>query len=399
MAENQELKAAQGLQGATFATVGSASVAVDFDVDLADQIAAAQTGVALCDRSHWGRIDVSDGDRLRFLHNQSTNDFMAMAPGQGGETVFVTSTARTVDLVSAYAQDESVLLLTHPSCRESLFKWMDRFIFFADKVKLTDRTDETVAFSLIGPGSEALLHQWVSAPLPTVSHHHQRTEINGIDVLVTVGSGLSLPGYTLIADANDGAALWQLLSGSSKATGTDAAGKDDESNKAVPLGETAWDYLRICQGRPVPGAELTDDYNPLEAGLWHTISFDKGCYIGQETIARLDTYNGVKQRLWGIRLPATIEAGTPLTIEGKKVGLLTSVLPSDVPLVGLQAGEADSPSPDAQDPDAQSSETLGLAYVKTKAGGPGLTVDVGGVTGVIVDVPYLTRSRQDSVSG
>lgn len=383
MAENQDLKAAQGLQGATFATIGTHSVAIDFEGDMADMIAAAQTGVALCDRSHWGRIEVSDGDRLRFLHNQSTNDFMAMMPGQGGETVFVTSTARTVDLVSAYVQADSVLLLTHPSCRESLLKWMDRFIFFADKVKLTDRTDETVAFSLIGPESKSLLHRLVGDALPSVSHHHQRTEINGIEVLLTVGSGLSLPGYTLIADADDGAALWQYLSAY-----TDEDRTDEENSTVMPLGETAWDYLRICQGRPVPGAELTDDYNPLEAGLWHTISFDKGCYIGQETIARLDTYNGVKQQLWGIRLPSNIEAGTPLTVEGKKVGLLTSVLPSRLFQVG--SGTADEKT--------QNQETIGLAYVKTKAGGPGLTVDVGGVTGVIVDVPFLTRSRQESVS-
>jgi hypothetical protein len=58
--------------------------------------------------------------------------------------------------------------------------------------------------------------------------------------------------------------------------------------------------LRIEQGRLMPGFELTDDYNPLDAGLWNTISFNKGCYIGQETIARLDTYNGVKLNLFGV---------------------------------------------------------------------------------------------------
>lgn len=377
MANVQSLKDVQTSQGATFTTVGNGSVPVEFGASTGESIAAAQSGVALCDRSHWGRIEVSDSDRLRFLHNQSTNDFMAMQPGQGGETVFVTSTARTLDLVSAYATADSVLLLTHSSCRETLLKWMDRFIFFADKVKLTDRTDETVAFSLLGPHSSKLLTRLGVTALPTIDHHHHPVTIRGIEVLLALGSGLALPGYTLIAPADSGADLWQSLSEDS-----------DEGAGAIPLGETAWNKLRIYQGRPVPGAELTDDFNPLEAGLWHTISFDKGCYIGQETIARLDTYNGVKQQLWGIELPEAVEVGTPLMLEGKKVGVLTSI---------LAASGSDLVAEDVEF-SAQPKEIRGLAYVKTKAGGVGLNVDVGGVQATIVDVPFLTRSRQDRQS-
>ncbi|KAB1991038.1 CAF17-like 4Fe-4S cluster assembly/insertion protein YgfZ, partial [Haemophilus parainfluenzae] len=91
---------------------------------------------------------------------------------------------------------------------------------------------------------------------------------------------------------------------------------------AVPAGELIWQQLRIQQGRPMPGAELTQDYNPLEAGLWQTISFDKGCYIGQETIARLNTYRGVKQQLWGIRLQGPAAPGSPILVEGEKEGTL-----------------------------------------------------------------------------
>ena len=189
MSEIQDLQDVQALQGATFSGEGSRAIPMNFGNQVSKSIAIAQTGVALCDRSHWGRIEVSDGDRLRFLHNQSTNDFMAMAPGQGGETVFVTSTARTLDLVSTYVRKDSVLLLTHPSCRESLLKWMDRFIFFADKVKLTDRTDETIAFSLLGPQSSALLTQLGVESLPTIDHHHIQASINDMDVLIALGSG------------------------------------------------------------------------------------------------------------------------------------------------------------------------------------------------------------------
>ncbi|KAJ1469333.1 hypothetical protein T484DRAFT_1852108, partial [Baffinella frigidus] len=68
----------------------------------------------------------------------------------------------------------------------------------------------------------------------------------------------------------------------------------------VLAGADAWEALRIMDGVPAPGKELTLDHNPLEAGLWGTVSFDKGCYIGQETIARLRTSGGVKQQLFSL---------------------------------------------------------------------------------------------------
>jgi folate-binding protein YgfZ len=124
--------------------------------------------------------------------------------------------------------------------------------------------------------------------------------------------------------------------------------------------------LRIRQGRPQADAELTEDYNPLEAGLWHTISYNKGCYIGQETIARLNTYQGVKQQLWGIQLSQTIAPGEPILLEAAKVGVCTSCT---VTATGAFA----------------------LGYLKTKAGGEGLTVQVGDQTGTVMDLPFLTR--------
>lgn len=314
-------------------------------------LTAAQSSVALYNRSHWGRLRVFDQDRLTFLHNQSSNDFKQLQPGQGCEAVILTSTARTIDLVSAYVTDEEVILLTAPNRRQQLLTWFDRYIFFGDKVQLADLTDTTVCFSLIGPQSPALLQQLGVTERPQSFNNHWITAIAGISVRVAAGSGLPSPGYTCIADVADGLALWQTLS----------------QTGAVPLGEQAWEQLRVQQGRPKPGAELTEDYNPLEAGLWHTVSFNKGCYIGQETIARLNTYNGVKQQLWGLHCPSSIEPGTALTLEGQKVGVVTSVVP-------FEQGY------------------LGLGYIKTKAGGAGLTVRAGDQDVIVIKVPFLSRS-------
>lgn len=348
----QDLRDMQAAAGATFKSIAETTIPASFGNDAA-AIQAACLGVALCDRTHWGCIQVSSADRIRFLHNQSTNNFERLKPGQGCDTVFVTSTARTIDLVTAYVMEEAVLLLVSPGQHQKLMNWMDRFIFFADKVELKDVTDVTATFSLVGPDSRALLERLGAGEVigqPEASH--RQLKLAEIEVQVAVGSGLATEGYTLIVSPENAAALWQMLS---------EAG-------AVPLGEQVWEQLRIKQGRPVPGNELTEDYNPLEAGLWQTISFDKGCYIGQETIARLDTYKGVKQQLWGVRLNAIAEPGTVVTVGDEKVGKLTSVTETN-----------EGP--------------FGLVYIRTKAGGEGLKVRVGESDGELVNVPFVKHGR------
>ena len=325
-------------------------VVVSFGNDEAANASAA-SGVVVCEVSHWGRIQVADSDRLRFLHNQTTNDFQSLKPGQGCDTVFVSSTARTIDLVTAYVTEDTVLLLVSPSRRQQLIQWMDKYLFPMDRVQLKDVTDDTATFTLIGPGSDALLDKLgASAIVGQQSANHQIVQIGEIEVRVAVGNGLALPGYTLIVSADNAAALWQKL----------------VEVGAIPMGDRMWERLRIEQGRPVPDRELTDDYNPLEARLWQTISFNKGCYIGQETIARLNTYKGVKQQLWGVRLNAPTLPGTPIMIGEEKVGKLTSYTET-------------------------SQGSFGLAYIRTKAGGEGLKVQVGDTEGEIVEVPFLTR--------
>jgi folate-binding protein YgfZ len=310
-------------------------------------IQTAREGVVVCDRSEWGIIRVADDDRLRFLHNQSTNDFQRLKPGEGCDTVMVTSTARTIDLVTGYVLDDAVFLLVSPGRRHFLLQWLDRYIFFTDKVQLTDITEDTGTFSLIGPGSDAMIEKLGAGSLigqPYGSH----ILVDGLRV--AVGSGLALPGYTLIFPIAQKQKIWEQIL----------------EYGALELSDRGWEILRILQGRPAPDLELTDDYNPLEVGLWQTVSFNKGCYIGQETIARLNTYKGVKQYLWGIRLNAPVEPETIITIGDEKVGKLTSY---------------------TETPDGH----FGLGYIRSKAGGVGLKVQVGETAGEVVSIPFVSH--------
>lgn len=342
----QELREFQTTNGATF----EGETIISFGNDAA-AMEAVKTGVASCDRSHWGLLQISDEERLKFLHNQSTNNIEPLKPGQGCDTVFVNSTARTLDLATVYIAEEVALVLVSPNRRQQLLEWLDRYIFPFDKVALKDISSDYAIFSLIGPESDKLLEQLGETALTTEPHAtHKLINLADIEVRLAAGSGLATGGYTLIVPAADAVKVWQKLI----------------EMGAVAMGDRLWQQLRIEQGRPAPDRELTEDYNPLEAGLWQTISFEKGCYIGQETIARLNTYKGVKQQLWGIRLSGNAEPGTVLTAGEEKVGKLTSCIESD-------------------------GGYFGLGYVRVKAGGLGLKVRVGDVEGEIVEVPFLSR--------
>ena len=341
------LRRQQRQQGAIW---GSDSVPQSFNNDgLA--LAAVEGSCALVDRSHGGVLSLTGGDRHRFLHNQTTQSFNQRPPGTGTDTVFVTATARTIDLVTAYVTEEALILLTSPGQADPLMTWMDRYLFPADQVRLENLSGQILTFALVGPGTDRVLAQLGVDFQPASVYGDHRLVTTAVGELrLGVGTGLGLPGYTLLVPAAIAAPLWSHL----------------HQAGAVPAGEQVWEQLRVQQGRPAPGKELGADYNPLEAGLWQTLCFDKGCYIGQETIARLNTYQGVKQQLWGLQLSRPVACGTPLTLAGERVGVVTSVV--------------DRPE-----------GAIGLGYVRTKAGGAGLVVEADQVTVQLVDCPFLSR--------
>lgn len=308
------------------------------------------------DRSHWGRIRLTGADRVRFLHNQTTNNIQQLAPGQGCNTVFVTSTGRTIDLAAVYALPESLLVTVSPGMSQQLYDWMDRYIFFSDKVSLSNESEPTFMFTVLGEAPAAALKS-LSIEVPgdkdlegLKAFSHQTIQIADTDCLITANSDLSASGYTLIGPKESAQAVWAALIASGAAPGT----------------TEQWEVLRITQGRPMPGHELTDDENPLESGLWHSISFEKGCYIGQETIARLNTYKGVKKRLWGFKLASAVSPGATISYEAAKVGKLTSVTETD-------------------------SGIIGLGYLRTKSGGEGLKVTIDGVAAEAIALPFVSH--------
>ncbi|KAJ4832582.1 hypothetical protein Tsubulata_030783 [Turnera subulata] len=320
---------------------------------------AFHNGVVVSDLSHFGRIRVSGDDRVQFLHNQSTANFETLGEGKGCDTVFATATARTIDIAYAWIMKNSILLVVSPSTCETIAQMLNKYIFFSDNVEIQDITKKTSFFTIAGPKSNHVMENLNLGDLvgqPYGTHRHY--SVNEMPITVGVGSLISEEGYSLLMPPAAAKSVWKTL----------------VSEGAIPMGSNAWEKLRVTQGRPAPGKELTNEFNVLEACLWNSISQNKGCYKGQETIARLITYDGVKQRLWGINLSAPAEPGTPITVDGKKAGKLTS----------FTSG-------------ANGSEYYGLGYIKRQNVVEGSTVIVGdNIVGTVVEPPFLARQHPPS---
>ncbi len=283
---------------------------------------AARQAVAVRDRSPVGRVQVTGADRIDFFHRMSTNDMRNLKPGMGLANILTSSIGRIIDYIVLYVEPESLLMLTSPQNREKDVHWLRSYIFFRDKVKLQDVTAETGLLTIYGPHSEPLLRAAFGAqPFGELPMYHYLTvQLDGQEIRIARAEGLNGPAFNLLSAAEVLPQVWDQLF----AVGTE--------HGLQPFGELAYEVLRIEAGVSEAGHELAEEINPHEARLLHAVSFNKGCYIGQEVIARLDTYHKVQKYLVGLLPEGPLAPGMRLEVNGKDVGWVTSVV--DSPALG-----------------------------------------------------------------
>ena len=254
-----------------------------------------------------GLLRVSGADRAAFIQRQTTNDIRQLSAGQLQLSVLTNPAARILDVFHLMLDDEGLLALTLLGKGAATTAYLKSRIFFMDKVTLADLSTDFSQVELIGPGSAALLQQLGITDIPA--------ELQLVQVEIG-GAGLYLLGRAPGIDLG----LRLLLPAGSRASVLAAL----EQAGFAPLSPDQYDLLRIETGLPAAGRELTEEYTPLETGLEKAISAAKGCYTGQEIIARQVTYDKVTQRLCGVRLKVDLPAGLRLWAEGKLAGTLTS---------------------------------------------------------------------------
>ena len=254
---------------------------------------AALHGAAIFTLPGRTQIEITGADRASFLHNFCTNHIKGLAVGQGCEAFLVNIKGRILFSVLVYAGPDSLWIETEAGQSAALLAHLDRYIITED-VQLVDRTQELSQLDLCGERAEALIAQTLSVDWNSIPKPGQ-TVVNG--VMVRRHSFGPTPGVSLVGAASEIAALHEQLV---------AAG-------AVAGSTELWEALRIEAGTPRSGVDLTEDHLAQEANRTKlAINFNKGCYLGQEPIARIDALGHVNRLLCGVITdePAQLPAGT-----------------------------------------------------------------------------------------
>lgn len=279
--------------------------------NLSDEYQSVLNGSILLDRSHEGRILLTGDDRFELVNRMSTNKVVDMQEHEGRATIFTNATARILYRVVAYNRPEGLLILTEPGQGEIIANYLQRSIFYGDNVKVINLQQSTSHFALHGTTANPIMNE-VNADLSSLPPMFSK-EIQWHDTEFTVVKRKSVTGdhWAIICSTGDATVIHQHLM---------AAG---EKHNLKPAGSLTFNTLRIRSGRPA-GRELSQDYIPLEVGLWDEISFNKGCYTGQEIIARMESRERLAKTIIKLQLSEFVPAPTTLYHNNQSIGILTS---------------------------------------------------------------------------
>ena len=291
--------------GARMATVDAWDVPDAF-TSLAAEYAAAHTGAVVYDSSSLGRLRLTGRTRVDFLHRMSTNDLASLEPGQGRATIFTTPIARIIDRAIVYARETDVLLLTSRGAQAVMSNWLRKYIFFNDDVQVRDASSEFGIVSIYGAKAGEVGSKVAGQTVTDLSLH--AWQANEVGWIIARADPIAGDGFHIIAAPDALPGVWQ--------SALDAG--------AAPIGEQVFEVLRIESGLPRYPHELSENFIPLEIGLWNDVSFSKGCYTGQEIIARMESRNRLAKQLVGLRSAAPIPPDAELRADGSSVGQVTS---------------------------------------------------------------------------
>ena len=283
--------------------------------DVAAEHDAVSARVGVIDRSFVGKVTVTGRDRQAFLQGMLSNEVKGLLSGQGTSAAFLDAHGKVMALIEVSVLDDRLLLELPPALTATTLQLLDKFLI-SEKAYFEADDGSFVALAVEGPGARALLSSLAGRDLALAPHQHAEVSIAGTPVRVIHRGATGAPGFQCWTMALHGAALWRAL--------VDAG--------AAPVGVQALDILRVEAGIPWYGQDVDDTVILPETRLDHVVSYNKGCYIGQEVVARVKYRGHVNRALSGLvlegdRVPAV---GATVLVEGQAVGRITSAVRSIV---------------------------------------------------------------------
>lgn len=299
-----------------------------------EQLAALRSGCAIAPPASapptsapaTALLRMTGEDRGRFLQGLITCDVDALAPGEGTWGFFTSVKGRILAEVTVLAAGEALWLRLPPPAAEPVREHMLRYRI-ADRVEIEPQPDRA-SLTLAGPEAAAALAAVAGDPVPEEDWASVETEIAGTSALVVREALLGVPGYSVWVAADAAETV---------------AGALRERPGVVPVDGAALETVRVEAGIPRWGVDYDDGHFPQEIGLGErAVSYSKGCYLGQEVVARIHYRGGVNRGLVGLRLAegllaAGLEPGATLLHDGRPAGRLGSIAwtPGEERWIGL----------------------------------------------------------------
>ena len=280
--------------------------------DIETQYRAVRENAGIFNRSKRGKVRAEGADCLRFLHGMVTNTVETLAENEGNYAAVTSARGQTLLDVWVHRLQDCIYMETEPGLAAKLIETLDRYLI-ADDVALSDESDAWAIFGIQGPTAHELVDRVVgrvSADLP--EHHTVIHAFDGIPIWVTARSYTGEPGCDLRIAQDHADSLRRAL--------VTAGG--------TPIGWQVREMLRVEASIPRYGAEVDESVAPLEAGLNHAVDFDKGCYVGQEVIAKMHFRGRPRRYLTGLLLSGNTPICGNITVNGKTVGRVTTCVKS-----------------------------------------------------------------------
>lgn len=328
-----------------------------------DEHKTVRTSAGLFDVSHMGQIEIKGAGAESFVQYLTTNDVLKMVDGRAQYSIFLNERATVIDDIIVYRfTKEHYIIVVNASNTAKDFAWCKKHE--RPDAKVTDRSADFALIAFQGPKATEILQTLTDTDLASIGTYYFKTgTVAGVKDLIIARTGYTgEDGFELFSSPKDAPKIWQALLEKGKSAGV----------KAVGLG--ARDTLRMEMKYSLYGHEITDETNPLEAGLGWVVKLDKpGEFIGKNALTEIKK-TGLKRKLAGFKMTdrGIPRQGYPIIIDGKPAGLVTS---------GTM-----SPSLD---------EAIGIGYVPTgfEKVGTKFAIDIRGQAkgAVVVETPFYKR--------
>src|SRR5712692_3938406 len=271
---------------------------------------AVRKMVGIADLSHLGRLRIAGKDRIQFLNGLLTNDILGVRENMKKHSVLLNTKARVLADLYLYDGGESVIVDTCDTAAARVKSILDQFIITED-VKIEDLTENLLLVTFQGPLSSRTVKEVLGVEVGDLKPLQSKS-IGPSQIIARDRTGQG--GYDMLLPRDEAESLWNgfLLQGSELGL--------------RPVGSEALEILRLEKGTPRYGIDVDESTIVLEAGFQDAISFTKGCYMGQEVVARATHIGRVNRRLVQLFLDTHVRAGrgSELSADGKPVGSLTS---------------------------------------------------------------------------